>query len=169
MQFSSLKRPLTVALVTAAGIAVIGGILHSPIDVLSGATPRTAAKQSTKLTGKYVLHLHTTVPPWTDSSQCTAFAATMTRADVKAPGLQGQTIHLAIPSGNAPLASFAASWQKRLAAQGITLDVTTLDTVRLRSRIVAGKYAAVLGPDTDFTLPNIPDTAETTAAGYEMR
>lgn len=169
MHFSSFKRPLTVALCTVAGIAVIGGVLHSPIDILSGATPKSAAKQATKLTGKYVLHLHTTVPPWTDSSQCAAFAATMTRTDAKAPSLKGQTLRLAIPDGDAPLAAFAAAWQKRLAAQGITLTVTTLDTVRLRSRIIAGKYDAALGPDDTFTLPHLPDTAATTAAGYEMR
>lgn len=169
MDFQHVKRPLYIALLTVCAIAVIGGVLHSPIDVLSGATPKSAAKSATKLTGTYILHLHTTTAPWTDEATRQAFAATMTRSDAKAPTLRGQTLQLAIPSGDEPLATFAASWQKRLAAQGITLDVTTMDTVRLRSRLVAGKYTATLGPDDLVTPSQVTDDAATTAASYEMR
>lgn len=169
MDVKQLKRCATVAVLTLCALAVIGGVLHSPIDVLSGATPRSAAKHTTKLTGNYVLTLHTAVAPWTIPDAPQAFTATLTHSDAKAPMLAGQTIHLAIPAGDDALGTFAAAWQKRLAAQGITLDVTTMDAVRLRSRMLAGKYETVLGPDDMFSLPTLPDAAATTAAGYEMR
>lgn len=168
MQIHRLRRPCLVALCTLVGLALIGGCLHSPIDILSGATPKSAPRQATTLQGSYILHIHTT-PPFTSPEAARELAATLTHSKQQAPSLAGHQIDVAIPNTDSALVTFATSWQNRLRQQGITLEIHQFDAVMLRSRVLAGKYSVVLGPADLLTLPNLPNNTATTVAGYEMR
>lgn len=169
MNLHRLRRPCMVALLTLLGLALTGGVLHSPIDILSGATPKSAPRQSTTLQGSYILHIHTTSAPFTTQETQEALRETITHSKAVATPLQGQAITLSIPNDDPALAAFAARWQTRLHEQGITLQIKTFDPVMVRSRLLAGKYSVVLGPADTFTLPDLPNNAATTIAGYEMR
>lgn len=169
MNLHRLRRPVLVALLTLLGLALTGGILHSPIDILSGATPKSAPRQSTTLQGSYILHIHTTAAPFTTPEAQQALQETIVHSKAVATPLQGQVITLSIPNNDPALSAFATRWQTRLHEQGITLQIKTLDPVMVRSRLLAGKYSVVLGPADTFTIPNLPNNTATTIAGYEMR
>lgn len=163
------KRCFLVAVVTCVCLGVIGGVLHSPIDILSGATPKSQRTSTSKLSGPYVLVMNTTVPPLTSAESRQALQQAFVRKDAPIDALQGQSLRLAYPSNDDALAAYSEALQTRLQQQGMTVTLQPIEPVMLRSRLLVGKYMALIGSADDFTIENLPHQEVIPLKGYELR
>lgn len=163
------KRGLVVALGTCVFLGAVGGVLHSPIDILSGATPKSQRTNTTKLTGAYILVMNTSAAPFTDAAAREALQTALTRKDTDVSPLQGSPMRLAYPSTDDALQAYCEALEQRLHAQGIAVTMVPMEPVMLRSRMLVGKYTAILGPANDFTVAAVPDQQTAFYKSYEMR
>lgn len=160
------KRCMYIMVLTALCIALIGGVLHSPIDVLSGATPSHSAANE-KLSGSYTVLISPSLQPSPQAQQ--QFYGSFVHRTGSLSDWTQTSIHLYVPSGNDALYTYAQRWADRLAQQHITVQVTSMNAVMLRSRLRIGKYETAIVPDSFLQYTDEIPALQFHMKSYEMR
>ena len=151
---------MRVAVLMLAVISVIAAFVQSPIDVFSGATPKSQRAASDKLTGTYVFGVR-------DNTELAAYAYPLSHSQKIAASAAPLTVF--VPSDDAALLSYAQKWQARMARQRVTITIKPLDSTLLRSRVVAGDYDAYLASTDVFSDDLLEGTPHRLFKAYEMR
>ena len=151
---------------TALCIAFIGGVLHSPIDVLSGATPSHSAANE-KLAGSYTVLISPSLQPSLQAQQ--QFYDSFIHRTGSLSDWNRSSFHIYVPSDNNALYTYAQHWADRLARQHITVQVTSMNAVMLRSRLRIGKYEAAIVPDSFLQHTDEIPALQFHMKSYEMR
>lgn len=107
-------------------ILLAGALLASPVDGLSGATPRSQTKGDSKLSGAYVLLLNSQRSPFDEEAACQAFCRFFSQRQAGLAPLAGQTVVLYIPKDDAALSAYSQSLVRRAASRQVTLTVRPL-------------------------------------------
>ena len=133
-------------------ILLAGALLASPVDGLSGATPRSQAKGDSKLSGAYVLLLNSQQSPFDEEAACQAFGRFFSQRQAGLAPLAGQTVILYIPKDDAALSAYSQSLVRRAASCQVTLAVRPLGRSFVeKMEQVAGWTGSAIGKNIIIT------------------
>lgn len=163
----SHRRCLRVMILTALLLGCMGGILHSSIDVLGGATPKHQTAADEKLTGEYVFLFAPSLPltPNAQSQLQDSFG----HRTASLPEWHGAAFRLYVPADNPALCAYARHWADRLAAQHITVQVVPMNAVMLYSRLRIDKYETAIVPASFIPSGEVLSAQQFCLKSYEMR
>lgn len=163
----SHKRCFYVMVLTGLFLAGMGGVLHSPIDVLGGATPKHQAAAGEKLAGEYVLLIAPSLQP-TSTMQQQIYDSFVHRT-AALPDWHDTSFHIYVPSDHPALCTYARHWADKLAAQHIAVQAVHMNTVMLRSRLRISKYETALVPASFLQADDELPVQQLRLKSYEMR
>lgn len=163
----SHTRCLRVMLLTIFLLGCMGGILHSSIDVLGGATPKHQTAADEKLTGEYMVLI-------APSRQLTSSAQSQLHDSFEhrtasLPDWRDSSFHLYVPADNPALCAYARHWADRLAAQHIAVQVVPMNAVMLYSRLCIHKYETAIVPASFLQPGDELPAQQFRLKSYEMR
>ena len=163
----SHTRCLRVMLLTIFLLGCMGGILHSSIDVLGGATPKHQTAADEKLTGEYIFLMAPSLPLTVDAQH--QLQESFVHRTVSLADWQNSSFRIYVPADNAALCAYVRHWADRLAAQHVTVQVVPMNTVMLYSRLRIHKYETAIVP-VSFLQPGDELSAQQfRLKSYEMR
>ena len=163
----SHKRCLYVMALTGLFLVCMGGVLHSPIDVLGGATPKHQSTAGEKLSGEYVVLIAPSRQPAPQAQQ--QLYDSFVHRTASLSDWQYASFHLYVPSDNPALCTYARHWADRLAAQHVAVQVIPLNAVMLRSRLRISKYETAMVPASFLQSADEVSAIQLRLKSYEMR
>ena len=163
----SHKRCLRMMVLTAFLLGCMGGILHSSIDVLSGATPKYQAAADEKLTVEYIFLIAPSLPLTADAQH--QLQDSFVHRTVSLADWQDSSFRIYVPADNAALCAYVRHWADRLAAQHVTVQVIPMNAVMLYSRLRTYKYEAAIVPASFLQPGDELPAQQFRLKSYEMR
>lgn len=160
------RRYFYVVILTGLFLVCMGEILHSPIDVLGGATPKHASAANEKLTGEYIVLVSPSLQPTSQAQQ--QFFDSFIHRSISLSDWNYSSFRIYVPSDNEALCTYAQHWANKLTAQHIAVRVIPMNEVMLRSRLLAGKYETAIVPIA-FLSDHAVAAQQFHIKSYEMR
>ncbi len=164
---SRIQRAVAVACATCIAIGAVGGCLHSPVDRIAGATPKSQRRDAASLTGTYTLARSPQAA--LTAAQFAVLGHTVSHTgDGGTAGLP-KAITVLVPAEDEALQRYGAAWAARLSKQGVSLQLKPVSTLLIQSGLAAGKPEIVLSA-SDVTAPFADTLADVLSfTHYEMR
>ncbi len=160
------RRCFYVLILTGLFLVCMGGILHSPIDVLGGATHKHTSAANEKLTGEYIVLISPSLQPTSKAQQ--QFFDSFIHRSISLSDWNYSSFRIYVPSDNEALCIYAQHWVDKLAAQHVAVRVISMNEVMLRSRLLAGKYETAIVP-VAFLSDHAVAAQQFHIKSYEMR
>ena len=154
-----MKRRIMILCVTVAALALLGVILHTPPDAITGATKKARAETAETNQTPAEYHLYCNMGNETLSQSVALDALEKKLHGVKTGyDFNSLVLHLSMIDDDSHATEYAAQLKPLLESAGINIQTDIYNETMLISRAVAGKYDLLLVSQGLTELPELPES-----------